>query len=102
MHCKQIAAHGCHLDSDTASNRIVGDFCRGVPVANPVACRRRARQCKLIARAVRSGEVKQALLSIAKAWAKLASEVDAYEASELQAPIDFLSIFRRTQFLKNG
>jgi hypothetical protein len=54
-------------------------------VANRVACRRRARQCKLIARAVRSGEVRQALLDIAKAWAKLASEVDASEASEPRA-----------------
>jgi len=25
MHGKQIAAHGCHLDSGTASNRIVRD-----------------------------------------------------------------------------
>jgi hypothetical protein len=71
-------------------------------VADPVACRRRARECTLIAQAVRSGEVKQALLGIAKAWVKLASEADAYEASEPQAPIDFLSVFRRTQFLKNG
>jgi hypothetical protein len=72
---------------------------REVTVANPAACRRRARQCKLIARAVRSDEVKQALLSIAKAWSKLAAEADPHEA---QAPIDFLTIFRRTQFLKNG
>ena len=71
-------------------------------MANPVACRRRTRQCKLIARAVRSGEVRQALLDIAKAWTKLALEVDASEASEPQAPIDFLGVFRRTQFLKNG
>jgi DNA-binding IscR family transcriptional regulator len=55
-------------------------------VADPVACRRRARQCRRIAQAVRSGEVKQALLGIAIAWVKLAAQADAYEASEPQAP----------------
>jgi len=85
-------------------------FYRGrVIVADPVACRRRARQCKRIAQAARSGEVKQALLGIAKAWVKLAAQADAYEASEPQAPervdlqpIDFISVFRRTHFLQNG
>ena len=76
-------------------------------MADPVACRRRARQCRLIAKAVRSEEVKQALLGIAKAWVKLATQADAYRAREPQAPggvqaIDFLSVFRRTAFLKNG
>jgi hypothetical protein len=76
-------------------------------VADPVACRRRARQCRLIAKAVRSEEVKQALLGIAKAWVKLGTQADAYRACEPQAPggvqaIDFLSVFRRTAFLKNG
>ena len=110
MHGKQVAVHSCRLDSGTASNRIVGDLYRGrVTVADPVACRRRARQCRRIAQAVGSGDVKQALLGIAKAWVKLAAQADAYEASEPQAPkrvdlqpIDFLSIFRRTHFLKNG
>jgi hypothetical protein len=53
--------------------------------------------------------VKQALLSIAKAWVKLAAQADAYKGCESQAPgtvdlqaIDFLSVFRRTTFLKNG
>ena len=49
-------------------------------MADPIACRRRARQCMHIAQAVAPGEVKQALLAIAKAWAKLAMEVDAYTA----------------------
>ena len=78
-------------------------------MADPVGCRRRARQCRLIAKTVRSGEVKQALLSIAKAWVKLAAQVDPYEAPEPQAPervdlqpVDFLSVFRRTHFLQNG
>ena len=78
-------------------------------MADPVACRRRARQCRRIAQAVGSGDVKQALLGIAKAWVKLAAQADASEASEPQAPervdlqpIDFLSVFRRTHFLKNG
>jgi hypothetical protein len=76
-------------------------------VADPVACRRRARQCRLIAKAVRSEEVKQALLGIAKAWVKLATQADASRAREPQAlggvqAIDFLSVFRRTAFLKNG
>jgi hypothetical protein len=71
-------------------------------VASPVACRRREHQCKLIARAVRSDELKQALLSIAEAWSQLAAEADAYAVRVPQAPIDFLTIFRRTQFLKNG
>ena len=71
-------------------------------MTNPVACRRRAHQCELIARAVRSGQVKQALLGIAKAWSNLAAEDAPYEACEPGAPLDFLAIFRRTQFLKNG
>jgi hypothetical protein len=71
-------------------------------VADPMACRRRARQCELIAQAVRSGELKQALLGIAKAWSNLEAEAASYEVSEPQAPIDFLTIFRRTQFLHNG
>ena len=77
-------------------------------MADPVACRRRARQCKHIAQTVRPGDVKKALLAIAKAWVKLAVQADAFRASEPQAPgkakqtTDFLSIFRRTPFLKNG
>jgi hypothetical protein len=67
-----------------------------------VACRRREHQCKLIARAVRSDKLKQALLSIAEAWSQLAAEADSYAVRVPQAPIDFLTIFRRTQFLKNG
>ena len=62
-----------------------------------------------LSRKVRSDEVKQALLGIAKAWVKLAAQADAYKACEPQAPggvdlqaIDFLSVFRRTAFLKNG
>jgi hypothetical protein len=84
-------------------------YAREVTVADPVACRRRARQCKHIAQSVRPGDVKKALLAIAKAWVKLAAQADAYRASEPRAPgkanlqtIDFLSIFRRTPFLKNG
>ena len=76
-------------------------------MADPVACRRRARQCRIIAKAVRSEEVKQALLGIAKAWVKLATQADTSRAREPQAlggvqAIDFLSVFRRTAFLKNG
>jgi len=36
---------------------------------------------------------------------KLATQADAYKACEPQAPgqaVDFLSVFRRTAFLKNG
>ena len=50
-------------------------------MADPIACRRRARQCMHIAQTLAPGEVKQALLAIAKAWAKLAMEVDAYKGS---------------------
>jgi hypothetical protein len=49
-------------------------------VADPMACRRRARQCMHIAQTVGPGEVKQALLAIAKAWAKLAEQVNACKA----------------------
>ena len=78
-------------------------------MAESVACRRRARQCRHIAQTVRPGDLKKALLAIAKEWVKLAAQADAYRACEPQAPgkanlqaIDFLSIFRRTPFLKNG
>ena len=87
----------------------MGDLYEEVTVADPVACRRRARQCKHIAQTVRPGDVKKTLLAIANAWVKLAAQADAYRASEPQAPgtsnlqtIDFMAIFRRTPFLKNG
>ena len=50
-------------------------------MADPVACHRRARQCMHIAQAVRPGEVKQTLLAIAIAWAKLATQLDGCEGS---------------------
>ena len=109
MHGEPIAAHSCRLDSARASNRIVGDLYEGVTVADPVACRRRARQCRHISQTVRPGDVKNALLAIAKAWVKLAAQSDAYRVFEPQAPgkadsqtMDFIAIFRRTAFLKNG
>jgi hypothetical protein len=78
-------------------------------VADPVACRRRALQCKHIAQTVRPGDVKEALLAIANAWVTLAAQTDAYRVPEPQSAgnanlqtLDFLSIFRRTPFLKNG
>ncbi len=84
-------------------------YTRGVTVAESVACRRRARQCRHIAQTVRPGDLKNALLAIAKAWVKLAEQADAYRVSEPQAPgkaylqtTDFIGIFRRTPFLKNG
>jgi hypothetical protein len=84
-------------------------YTRGVTVAESVACRRRARQCRHIAQTVRPGDLKKALLAIAKAWVKLAAQADAYRVSEPQAPgkanlqtTDFIGIFRRTPFLKNG
>jgi hypothetical protein len=54
-------------------------------MADPESCRRRAAQCTLIAQTVRPGEVKQALLCIAKAWVTLAAQADAYEASQINA-----------------
>jgi hypothetical protein len=101
MHGKQIAAHGCHLDSGPASNRIVGDE-GGSQWQIPWPVGGVRANASLSRGRVRSGEVRQALLDIAKAWTKLALEVDASEASEPQASIDFLGVFRRTQFLKNG
>jgi hypothetical protein len=84
-------------------------YTREVTVADPVACRRRARQCKHIAQTVRPGDVKKALLAIANAWVTLAAQTDAYRAPEPSSPgnanlqnLDFLSIFRRTPFLKNS
>jgi len=110
MHGEQIAAHSCRLDSERSPiESWVTLYTREVTVADPAACRRRARQCKHIAQTLRPGDVKKALLAIAKAWVKLAAQADAYRACEPQAPgkvnlqaIDFLSIFRRTPFLKNG
>jgi hypothetical protein len=53
--------------------------------------------------------VKEALLAIANAWVTLAAQTDAYRVPEPQSAgnanlqtLDFLSIFRRTPFLKNG
>jgi hypothetical protein len=70
-----------------ASNRIVDDdfYEGGSPVADPDAFRRRARQCTLLARTVKSGELKEALLGIAQAWMTLAAQADAYEALEIDA-----------------
>src|SRR5512147_3086868 len=68
-----------HLD------RIVSvTFYRGrSPMADPMACRRRARQCMHLAQTVGPGEIKQALLAIAKAWAKLAIQVNAKACEEV-------------------
>jgi hypothetical protein len=78
---------------------------REVTVADPVACRRRARQCKHIAQTVRPGDVKEALLAIANAWVTLAVQTDTCRTPQPHSgnqTLDFLSIFRRTPFLKNG
>lgn len=52
-------------------------------MGDPMACGRRARQCMHLAQMVGPGEVKRALLAIAKAWAKLAIQVNARKASEV-------------------
>jgi hypothetical protein len=56
-------------------------------VADPAAYRRRARQCTLIAQTVRSGEVKDALMGIAKAWTQLADQADAYDKSPVSGVV---------------
>ena len=56
---------------------------REVSTGDPMACGRRARQCMHLAQMVGPGEVKRALLAIAKAWAKLAIQVNACKASEV-------------------
>ena len=63
-----------------SSNRACDLLTREVTVADPMACKRRARQCMQIAQTVGPGEVKQALLAIAKAWAKLAEQVNVCKA----------------------
>jgi hypothetical protein len=52
-------------------------------MADPIACRRRARQCMHLAQTVGPGEIKQALLAIAKAWAKLAIQANAKACQEV-------------------
>ena len=82
VHGDQVAVHGCCVDSGMGprSNHNCDLLTREVTMADPMACRRRARQCMHIAQTVRPGEVKQALLAIAVAWAKLAIQVDACKA----------------------
>ena len=55
---------------------------------DPMTCRRHAKACLRLAETAKTSELSTALLSMARTWAKLATETEHYE-TVLFAPVSY-------------